>query len=243
MLRVETLVQPAQGTVVELLHAALADNRFSKLEASIAYITASGVSALRDNGEHDSSLDRLRTEWLTSLDWYRSEPVALEALSQRKNAKVRVFDGRRVAATPGCSPQTPFHPKGFVFSGDRARLMLAGSANLSRNGLTRGVELNTLLEVTDPKSPAEHAVWDAIERTRTWFKSAWRDADRYSPLASVYRAAWQSARPTPPITDDSTARLVASAPPNLQPFDGPQPSGSKQATSRRTSVGACQATN
>lgn len=211
MLRIQTLVQPRHGKIVDLLHAGLENQKYSKLEAAVAYVTVGGVSALRGNGIHDAHLDRMRTQWLAGVDWYRSDPVALEALSQRANSNVRVFDGSGVTASPGCAPVTPFHPKGFVFSGQGALLMISGSANLSRNGLTRGVELNTVIEVADPRSSAERSAWDAIQRTRKWFATAWRDADIYGAIATDYSAAWQAARPVPPTTDDHTARPLAAA--------------------------------
>lgn len=206
LLRIDTHVQPTHGKIVDLLHDGLTNQRYAKLEASVAYTTTSGTSALRDGGAFDVDLNRMRCQWLTGFDWCRSDPVALEALSQRLRSNVRIFDGQAVAALPGCAPTRPFHPKGFLFTGPNAALLISGSGNLSRSGLTRGVELNTVIEVRDPVTPNERAAWKAIQRYKTWFASTWRAADEYSLLHRAYTAAWLAARPVLPTTDDDIAK-------------------------------------
>lgn len=206
MIRNETWVQPAAGRIATVLHLAMADQRYTELDAAVAYVTMSGVEELRRG--HSADLDRLDRRWLSSFDWCRSDPVALRALDQPTRSGVRIFEGRSVVKRDRCTPSVPFHPKGFIFAGDGARLLISGSGNLSRSGITRGIELDTLIEVQDPGTKVEVAAWDAIEATRTWFDSAWAAADKYPSLHGPYQAAFAATAATPPPTDDdwSTAR-------------------------------------
>jgi HKD family nuclease len=211
MLRNETCGQPAMGRVVDLLHAALAEPRYDALDAAVAYATPTGVGALREG--HAADLDRVSGRWLSSFDWCRSDPVALGALDQLKRSAVRIFDGRYVIGRQGCVPKLPFHPKGFLFSGPNVRLLISGSGNLSRNGLTRGIELDTLIEVHDPTTSEEVAAWKAVEVIRTWFDGVWSSADPYGGLSDPYRIAYARASASPPPRDDdwSDSHLIGSA--------------------------------
>jgi hypothetical protein len=182
----------------------MADNAFTRLDAAVAYVTASGVKALRDG--HAANLARLDRRWLSSFDWCRSEPVALEALGQTATSSVRIHDGAFVAGRSGCAPRLPFHPKGFLFSGQDARLLVSGSGNLSLNGITRGVELDTVLEVRTPTSPGEVALWDELGQIEAWFDTQWAAAYAYQgALRGRYQAAYASTPPAPAPTDDDWA--------------------------------------
>lgn len=208
MLRSETRLQPAGGPIVNLLHAALAEPRYTSLDAAVAYATASGVEALRSG--HGSNLDRLSRRWLSGFDWCRSDPVALQALDQPARSAVRIFQGKVVVERQGCTPRVPYHPKGFLFSGPGARLLVSGSGNLSRSGITRGIELNTVIEVHDPTTIEELAAWNALKTVQAWFDSTWASAHAYASLHDRYRAAFASASNAPPPTDDdwSTSSLI-----------------------------------
>jgi hypothetical protein len=200
MLRIDTRTQPTGGTLASLLHSALADPGFKSLDAAIAYVRSSGVDALQR--DHEADIDRLRCRWLSSLDWCRSDAVALDALDHQPRSSVRIFDGVGVIGRPSCSPARSFHPKGFLFSGPRARLLISGSGNLSRNGITRGVELDTVIEVRDPSTPDETAAWEAIETVKKWFAKEWVSASPYRPLHAGYKSACAESAAMPPTTDD-----------------------------------------
>lgn len=200
MLRIEALAQPTDGRIVDLLHEAMADARYRRLDAAVAYATSSGVGTIRRGSA--TNLDRIHARWLSSFDWCRSDPVALSALNQSRRSEVRIFDGDSVVKRRGCLPSVSFHPKGFVFSGPGARLVISGSGNLSRNGLCIGTELNTVVEVRDPKSAVEKAAWNAIESVRKWHRSLWTSATSYGSLEADYQDAYKRAFTSPPPTDD-----------------------------------------
>jgi len=192
------------GSVAHALHTALADPAFTRLDVAVAYVTTSGIKTLRDSD--GAQLDRLDRRWLSSFDWCRSQPVALAALNQPAASSVRIHDGAFVVGRQGCAPRLPFHPKGFLFSGDEARLLISGSGNLSDNGINRGVELDTVLEVRSPTSPIETALWDELGELQVWFDGQWATADPYQDdLQSRYEAAYAVAPKVPAPTDDDVA--------------------------------------
>jgi hypothetical protein len=189
------------GSVAHALRAALADPAFTRLDVAVAYVTTSGVKTLRDSDA--AQLDRLNRRWLSTFDWCRSQPVALAALNQTAASSLRIHDGAFVVGREGCAPRLPFHPKGFLFSGDDARLLISGSGNLSDNGINRGVELDTVFEVRSPTSPSETALWDELGRLQAWFDQQWAIANPYQDtLKSRYEAAYAKAPKVPAPTDD-----------------------------------------
>jgi hypothetical protein len=205
--RTSALAQPSMGSVAHVLHAALADRAFTRLDVAVAYVTTSGIKRLRDSD--GAQLDRLNRRWLSSFDWCRSQPVALAALNQTAASSVRIHDGAYVVARQGCAPRLPFHAKGFLFSGDEARLLISGSGNLSDNGISRGVELDTALEVRSPTSPIETALWDELGKLQAWFDGQWALANPYQDdLRARYEAAYSVALKTPAPTDDDWAPVA-----------------------------------
>ena len=213
------------GSVANALHTALADPAFNRLDVAVAYVTTSGIKTLRDSD--GAQLDRLDRRWLSSFDWCRSQPVALAALNQPAASSVRIHDGDFVVGRQGCAPRLPFHPKGFLFSGDEARLLISGSGNLSDNGINRGVELDTVLEVRSPTSPIETALWDELGKLQAWFDGQWATADPYQgSLQSRYEAAYAVAPKIPAPTDDDWSQVPA----RRRGFTPTQLAGARRAT-------------
>ena len=202
MFRIASIRQPSDSRIVDHLRSAMVDPRFNRLEAAVAYATLGGVEDLQLGGS--GQIRHISRQWLSSIDWCRSEPTALTALDQLPKSEVRIFDGLRVVDRRGCSPRVSFHPKGFVFSGPRVRLLISGSGNLSRNGVSKGVELNTVVEVSDPKTRAEKSLWQSIEAIRAWHNSMWQSAAAYKTLDSRYRETYKRSFASPPKTDDDT---------------------------------------
>jgi hypothetical protein len=217
--------------VADALHTALADPAFTRLDVAVAYVTTSGIKTLRDND--GAQLDRLDKRWLSSFDWCRSQPVALAALNQIAASSVRIHDGVFVVGRQGCAPRLPFHPKGFLFSGDEARLLISGSGNLSDNGINRGVELDTVLEVRSPTSPSETALWDELGELQAWFDGQWATANPYQGgLKSRYEAAYAAAPKMPAPTDDDWSPVTTP-----RGFTPTQLAGARRATTFWTEAG------
>lgn len=208
MLRIEAIGQPSQGLVIELLADATLQQDFRHLRAAVAYATQSGIQLLERSGA--CRAPHLKAQWLVALDWCRSEPVALRALDSMPRSSVRVPFGVQVVDSPRCAPRIPFHPKGFLFLGPTARLLVSGSANLSRNGLSIGHELDTVIEVRDAKTSAERHVWRALGETNKWFRQLWQDATKYSQIENRYLSTHaDSIREPVPTSDDETGGSVA----------------------------------
>lgn len=199
-------MQPGGGTIAGLLQAGMGDPRYDTLDAAVAYVTASGVGALK--GGDPAALDHLQRRWLSSFDWCRSDPVALRSLDQGNSSKVRIHDGAVVVEKPGCNPALPFHPKGFLFCGQDARLLISGSGNLSDNGILRGVELDTVIEVQNPQGAHELEVWAVLEGVRARFDDLWNNASNYAGLNDRYQEAFAQAAANPPRTDDDWSKVA-----------------------------------
>ena len=153
----------------------------------------------------------MQKRFLVGIDWFRSEPVALDALSALPGASVRVVDGERVVDIPGCRPVRSYHPKAFVFrkdwpSTDGLIGCLVGSGNLSRNGLSVGHELD--LWSCSVGSSAD--VIASLSDIHDWFESLWASATPYSAIRNRYRPRFEAHQRTSSraTTDDDAAPEV-----------------------------------
>ena len=197
------LGQPTDGNVVGELAAQIGSAEFDSMAAAVAYVTVSGTSDLLSAAPM-AGLEQLDKRWLVGIDWFRSDPLALRTLDGLVDSNVRVFDGAEVIRRTGCVPRLPFHPKVWIFSGQTARALVSGSANLSGNGLSRGFEANTSTIVSNPSTAAERDAWAMIDGALSWFDQHWRRATSFGSLSSDYalaHAAQQVARPTPTEDD------------------------------------------
>jgi HKD family nuclease len=179
----------------------------ASFDAAVAYVTDSGVDALLSN----ISSSGVNTEWtgltkrfLVSIDWYRSDPTALERLAALP-AAVRVHDGSRVVDRPGCVPFVPWHPKWFSVHGSSVRGHLVGSGNLSRNGLVFGHEAGTLQIVRKPSHKIEKVVDAAIRAGEAWFENSWSAATPLSTIIDKYRRGFTDLPKTELARNDDVA--------------------------------------
>lgn len=210
MLRVRQIGQPSQGQVLSVLREAIRDDRYDSISAPVAYAVDSGTTMLLSKFRAQDA-QRLRKRWLVAIDWCRSSPVALDLLGAQPKSEVRIVDGPSVVSRPGCPPLRSFHPKGFLFTGKTARLLIAGSANLSRNGLTVGTELDSIIEVSNPRTTAEWNVWRSIGLTSSWFNRLWQPAAPYADIRTPYENRYKAALRRPiPVADDTTAPSIGS---------------------------------
>lgn len=205
-----SISQPAHRTTSAAIQQIAQAHDFDTLDVAAAYITSTGLYDLNVALHIRFSLDDpLRSKkWLTSFDYLRTEPVALEALLAFPNSHVRIHEPEPALANKGI-PHRPFHPKTYLFrQGTNLEVGLAGSGNLSRSGLSRGVESGMVLGVdrNDPTTQVE--ILQAVDMTRLWFDDLWAagtplDAallDRYSRL---YESSENLTDPT--AVEDDTA--------------------------------------
>ncbi|MFD1506063.1 hypothetical protein FE374_18325 [Georgenia yuyongxinii] len=176
-------------------------------DAAVAYVTDTGVDTLISNissSGADAEWTGVTKRFLVSIDWYRSDPTALERLAALP-AEVRVHDGKRVVDRRGCVPFVPWHPKWFSVHGSSVRGHLVGSGNLSRNGLVFGHEAGTLQIVRKPSNKAEKTVDAAIRAGEAWFENCWAGATPLSTIIGEYRRGFAALPKTEVARNDDVA--------------------------------------
>src|SRR5262245_3514327 len=112
MIEHEFVCQPQAENYGSLFARAMRPGGINRFDVAVAYVTTPGVRTLMDIlAEHAADQwDRMRKRWLVGIDWCRTEPTALDVLSQLPLSDVKIFAGREVVARRNCVPKVPFHP-------------------------------------------------------------------------------------------------------------------------------------
>lgn len=206
---VESVTQPSGGSMLEALSSAIRRCNVTHIDIAAAYITSGGAENLIATMQAGLGSDWSKTKkrWITSFDYIRTEPVALEALRDLPNSLVKIHD-TSVLLRKGCMPITPFHPKTFILRGKDAEFVLSGSGNMSKSGLTRGHEAGILIGVTKPAAKSSAGSATAIASFRSWFGTLWTGAEDLdhtllTKYETVFEARPNLTHPTP--TEDDVA--------------------------------------
>lgn len=214
MIFVQSIAQPGRGTTLSAITSALEKDEISQIHIAAAYITLGGardlVAAMSDTA--GASWKGIRKRWLTSIDYFRTEPMALKFLNNLPNSKVRIHDGPDLLANK-CIPLLPFHPKTFLIRGSGFDQALSGSGNISRSGLSRGHEAGLMVRVARKQGTAKTGGQQSMRSLRAWFRGLWREAAPLDDVLDAYRAMFEAAPnlrdPTP--TEDDVAPTGAGA--------------------------------
>ena len=181
MSRADYIAQPAPRTTLAALQSILQDGAVERIDVAVAYVTSSGAYDLhkRMSQTLGASWSGIQKRWITSFDYCRTEPVALSSLLRFPNSSVRIHDAQFCLEHKG-APKVPFHPKTFLVRTDVRDYALAGSGNMSRSGLSRGVEAGLILGVNrvgldEPTASA------AMQSMRAWFSATWNGATQLTP--------------------------------------------------------------
>ena len=163
-----------ESTVLGLLGERLAIGNAECLRVATAYASYSGVKELI------RTLPSLETEafpkeFLLGIDWFRSDPAAINALSSLPRTRVTIHDGRTVLSAEDCIPERSFHPKTYLVTG-RPNRLIVGSANLSLNGLKRSVEIS----ITTNNA-------QCISDFNIWFDREFAAATNWNVIREEYR--------------------------------------------------------
>ncbi|WP_143071535.1 hypothetical protein [Tranquillimonas rosea] len=145
--------------------------------------------------------------WLTSFDYCRTEPIALEAIRSLPNSSVRIFDAE-FCLSRECTPRVPFHPKAFFVRNSDYEYLLAGSGNISRSGLARGYEAGLSVGIDLKATPKKSSAFRSMQQSRKWFDAAWGGALPLSDkILSRYTSIFESVdrQKSPAITEDDIA--------------------------------------
>ena len=181
MKAVDVIAQPASRTTLDAIKSIVKAGDLTSSDIAAAYITSSGLHDLLQmvDGALAKSWKRTKKRWMTSFDYCRTQPVALETLLSLPASSVRVHNANFCLANRGM-PKVPFHPKAFLFRGKDCDFALAGSGNLSRSGLSKGVEVGITLAVKR-KNPTEPTSAESISALRKWYSRVWKEATPLDP--------------------------------------------------------------
>lgn len=203
--------QPGSGSILAGIAWILEHCAVSRIEIAAAYMTAGGVRSLitEMRSGMGGGWGAVEKRWLTSFDYLRTEPVALEAIRDLPNSQLKIHDPA-VLNRKGCMPAVPFHPKSFIFVGSDGDFVLSGSGNVSISGLTKGHEAGIIVGVEKPAGEHSGDAVACIDGFQTWFDALWAPAALLDQaLLSRYSDAYESTanlkRPT--ITEDDVASL------------------------------------
>lgn len=200
------IVQPSARTTIDALQAILQSGGVERIDAAVAYITNGGALAFVNRAEAalGEAWAKVPKRWITSFDYCRTEPVALGFLKSLPNSSIRIHDAE-FCLQHDCTPQVPFHPKAFLIRTSQRDFALTGSGNMSKSGLSRGIEAGLVLSVAriPPSEPTAVASVRAIE---TWFHGSWQDAQPLTmPLLARYTQIFErneNLRSPVPTEDD-----------------------------------------
>lgn len=202
------IAQPAARTTLDAIEAIAKGSELTHLDIAVAYVTSGGTYDLlkRIDAALGADWAGVKKRWITAFDYCRTEPIALETLLSLPASSVRVYDAPFCLAHGGM-PKVPFHPKAFLFRGKVRDFVLAGSGNLSRSGLSKGVEVGLSLAV-NRKNPAEPTSAASIKALRRWYKSVWEsatplDAALLKRYGKLFESVPNLAHPAP--TEDDVA--------------------------------------
>lgn len=209
MIAVDSIRQPTDRTTAQALHKILQDAPPGEMDIAAAYITGSGMRDLIKVFENALGKNHIAIErrWLTSFDYCRTEPIALEAIRSLPNSSVRIFDAE-FCLSRDCTPRVPFHPKAFILRNSEYQYLLAGSGNISRSGLARGYEAGLSIGVDLKVTPKKSSAVQSIQNSQKWFDAAWDGASPLSDkILSRYSGIFESVdrQKSPAITEDDIA--------------------------------------
>lgn len=208
MIEVDYIAQPISRTTLQAVESTFRGGDITSLQVAAAYITSGGVEDLVDkiSAAMGSAWSGLEKKWLTSFDYCRTDPPALEELLSTPSSLVRVHDAEFCLNHEG-TPRVPFHPKAFLIQSNQRDYALAGSGNLSRSGLAKGIEAGLVIGVNrigtnEPTSLA------AVQALRTWYLTTWNSATRLdAALLAKYTRLYDSVAnlKNPVPTEDDVA--------------------------------------
>lgn len=214
MKAVDFIAQPASRTTLDAIESIAKAGDLASSKIAAAYITATGVHDLlkRMDAAFPGNWNGVKKRWITSFDYCRTQPVALKTLLALPNSSVRIHDAD-FCLKHGGVPKLPFHPKALLFRGKDRDFAIAGSGNLSRSGLSKGVEVGLALAVKRV-SPNETSSAASIRALRKWYRGVWKEATPLKPaLLRKYTEIFESVANLshPTTTEDDLASSEVTA--------------------------------
>jgi HKD family nuclease len=150
----------------------------SRISAAVAYATEGGIRRL-EQGIAEVAGRGGSTRLLTGLDDLLTDTGAVDRVSGLPGTECKVF------LPKGAGEGGRFHPKLYVFEGERETSVIVGSANLTGDGLQRNHEASLWLR-GEPVHPVFRQVSDS-------FGLLWA-SPRAVPLTQQLRRRYEAAR-------------------------------------------------
>lgn len=208
MSQADYIAQPGTRSTLDALQAIVQNGEVEQLDVAVAYVTNSGVHDFLRMASQTLNGDwaAIPKRWITSFDYCRTEPLALDCLLSLPNSSIRIHDAA-FCLDHECAPKVPFHPKAFLIRTIQRDFALAGSGNMSRSGLSRGIEAGFVVSVNRIHA-AEPTATQVIHAMHAWFSRTWRvSTPLTTPLLASYRQIFEHKdnlkAPTP--TEDDVA--------------------------------------
>lgn len=204
---VRAILQPGSGTLKEI-EDCLKKGEVKAVDIAVAYITASGLDTFLEVMDRvaPTVMAAPATRWVTSFDYFRTDPAALTQILSVRPKNVRVHGGLAALARK-CVPNVPFHPKVFIIKYEAGRAIVAGSGNMSYSGLRRGHEAGFSITTSNGSSAIDKQLRRAASSYNGWFSRIWSAADPLTPaVLRRYQDMYDLASHLrgPALTDDDT---------------------------------------
>jgi len=210
MAEISYITQPDGQSTSAAISQVLLKLAVNQMDIAAAYMTSSGVrDLLVVMNQHSVAKDKnVKKRWITSFDYCRTDPLALEAIHALPSSSVRIYGADACLANNGV-PNVPFHPKSFLFRAAHQYCALAGSGNISRSGLSRGIEMGLVVSVNKACGAEVQSAISAVDALRQSFELRWQDAMPLNiRLLAQYRDLYEKAdrlKNAVPTEDDTAS--------------------------------------
>lgn len=208
MNKFDYIAQPNFRTTLDALQSIFEGGKIERIDVAMAYITSGGAFDFINRVTEilAESWTKVDKRWITSFDYCRTDPMALDYIEKIPNSLIRVHDAE-FCLQHSCAPKIPFHPKVILVRKNNFDYVLAGSGNMSRSGLARGVEAGIIVSASRANSATEYAN-TTVSAMQNWFLNTWNHAtplsrdllDRYE---QIFECRENLKAPTP--TEDDVA--------------------------------------
>ena len=178
---------PDQVLHPELIEC-LSDRAFDRIDFVVSFVLRSGLALIA--GELDDAIDRGASVRVLTTDYMGiTEPSALGWLLDRTSADGALRSGQ-LRARVFSDPMLSFHPKAYLFwsSQNQGGVGFVGSSNVSRSGLSSGIEWNVRTDAMPLLRSGFDQLWDdprSVPLTTGWLDGYHPQRHQKVPSGSV----------------------------------------------------------
>lgn len=132
------LFDDQDNTVGNYLHKSFQDKNFNSFQCFVAFTTLSGLSVFMDKLVYEK--ERYKTiEFYLGID---DKGTSREALTELLDKKIDTY----IYHNPTRRTRAIYHPKLYIFRGEKANRIILGSSNLTRPGLSNNIEASFAMD-------------------------------------------------------------------------------------------------